>query len=209
MKRKLTQQLILMLGLIVSGSSAARAEILLLLNIKATALVQAGTTWAGDNYTTPNPTRLKIDNRTILERLATVTGLTFPPGSQPALSSETGRVFVVGRTNNIIADVSEYIGFEFDEDGPSVYADKGNVATGADTTKSWFLGTLWYDDETVTLYMTGLVTTTETTSARRSDGSQQVSINGALNNAVGGGFVGDDAVVSGSVTARGRGIVFD
>lgn len=194
---------------LTSFGSTAVAEVLVILNIAATALVQAPTTWSGNNYSTPSPTRLKIDNRTILQRLATVTGQTFPSGSQLALSTDTGKMLVVGRTNNVIADVSDHIGVEFDQDGPSVYTDKGNTATGADTTRTWFIGTLWYEDPDVVLYMTGLVITTETTSARRSDGSQLVSITGTMNNAVGGGYVDGEAILTGSVKAKGKGVVFE
>jgi hypothetical protein len=182
-----------------------------------TVLEQANSTDNGTTTTTPAPIKTTITNKQILSRLATDefaagnwSSNSFPAGAKLVL--EDGKFEVVDKNLNLLVDVSNIITFEIGD--KDIFSGKEDDVTGlaSPSTSDVSILTIRFDDTAITggninFYLHGLAKVTVTdTKPNATTRIYTETISGSMTGAAGeGSETGNDLVVSGNVSASGKG----
>jgi len=191
----------------------AGAELALTLTVSAKAAIQQDSTDVGDVTTTPSPQAVKVDTKSILERLASDLNTSFPAGSKLVLAVDAGGIAVVDNAGQLLADVSDIMQFDVGDESSQVSSGKSDHAKGARSEKALLIGTLHFDDGSIEFSLRGLVTATSTDTAYKQDTSgnmtQSQAISGSMKGGAGTGHddTGAVGIISGGMAAKGKATV--
>jgi hypothetical protein len=180
-----------------------------------TITVQGSTTDDGTSTVYGKPTVMKLDTKTLLQRLAVDENLegnygssTFPSKARLVLMNNA--FLVVDRTGATLVDVSDLLSFS--QGNIQVVSGKQNDASGAGSSTDLYIGTIVFNDSGVAgcgginISVSGRFSEKQTISNPDKTGNQTESLSASSSDLVGEGAInGIDAVVTGSVSISGKG----
>ena len=201
MKRNQLLVAVAVAGLLGMSARASLPDGYSSVKIKLTALMQAPTTSTSSSIKY-NTTKVKITNKEMLNLVATEFGVTLGSGSQLVLNNFWDGTFSVLNKDGavLIGNASS------NEDEWELYTDTDNyVYTGKETSSSTTynydaIGYLYWQDGAAFNYFEVYGETTIADSYKSSGTKESFKLNGADD----GQWMGDDAVVSGTVSGSGK-----
>ena len=201
MKRSQLLVAIAVAGLLGMSARASLPDGYSSVKIKLTALMQAPTTTTSSSAKF-NTTKVKITNKEMLNLVATEFAVTLGDGAQLVLNNFWSGTFSVLNKDGavIIGDASE------NEDSWELYTDYDNsVYTGKENSSSTTynydaIGYFYWQDGAGTNYLEIYGATTVSESYKSSGTKEKFKITGADD----GEWMGDEAVVSGTVSGSGK-----
>jgi hypothetical protein len=214
------------LACLTLGAGGLHAQVTQVVTIKATASVQGVPTYSYNSHTGiatygyAAPTKHSVATKDLLVILALdenaggnyLVGTNFPSGAKLVIDGNSGRFQVLGKTNNLLVDVSDIM--------TAIYPGTNNIQSGKSTSLNHGLGTstdlqlltIKFDDTTVPgnaglqFFLTGIGTgKTADTTPNKTTGAYTESSSGSLSSGTGeGSYLGNPFVCAGTASASGK-----
>ncbi|HVV02242.1 MAG TPA: hypothetical protein VHH88_12815 [Verrucomicrobiae bacterium] len=196
-----------MLGVWTTASKALAQTPDLTVNISLTATVQGDTTEGDTTTSTARPSRVRLNNKDILNLVATDHGTNYAPGSKIVLLGDDDTFVVEDRQGNILDSIPE---LTFTEGDHPVTSGKIRNDDNSGTQTVMQLVTLSFDDSAesdnpIVISASGILTGHSTISRLNKNDEQRLNASGSARLAGDGTVGGANAVVSGNLHGSGRG----